>query len=109
MKTNNNRSVCGKLKQQLNNRVKRWFNSPKNGHNSITQPITVTVAEPYAPYKPPSTPQQPNHGNGVSHLTWPPGYRLQNGKYTIEKKLGQGGLGITYFCLLYTSPSPRDS
>ena len=80
MKTNNHRSVCGKLKQQLNSRVKRWFNSPKNGHSSTTQSIT----------------QPPNHSNGVSNLTWPPGYRLHKGKYTIEKKLGQGGLGITY-------------
>ncbi|NEO22702.1 MULTISPECIES: AAA-like domain-containing protein [unclassified Moorena] len=96
MKTNKHRSVCGKLKQQLNNRVKRWFNSPKNGHSSTTQPIAVNVAEPYAPYKPPSTTQPPNHSNGVGNNTWLPGYRLQNGKYTIEKKLGEGGLGITY-------------
>ncbi|WP_287295295.1 AAA-like domain-containing protein [Moorena sp. SIO2C4] len=96
MKTHNHRSVCGKFKQRLNNAVKRWFNSPKNGHSSTTQPIAVSVAEPYAPYKPPSTTQPPNHSYGVTNHTWPPGYRLQNGKYTIEKKLGQGGLGITY-------------
>ncbi len=96
MKTNKHRSVCGKFKQRLNNAVKRWFNSPKNAHSSTTQPIAFTVGEPYAPYKPPSTTQRPNHSNVVSTITWPPGYRLQKGKYTIEKKLGEGGLGITY-------------
>ncbi|NEO03080.1 MAG: protein kinase, partial [Moorea sp. SIO3I7] len=96
MKTNKHRSVCGKFKQRLNNAVKRWFNSPKICHSSTTQPIAFTVGEPYAPYKPPSTTQRPNHSNVVSTITWPPGYRLQKGKYTIEKKLGEGGLGITY-------------
>ncbi|AOX01180.1 hypothetical protein BJP34_18595 [Moorena producens PAL-8-15-08-1] len=96
MKTNKHRSVCGKFKQRLNNAVKRWFNSPKNRHSSTTQSIAVTVGEPYVPYKPPSITQPPNHSYGVSTITWPPGYRLQKGKYTIEKKLGEGGLGITY-------------
>ncbi|NEO39031.1 MAG: protein kinase [Moorea sp. SIOASIH] len=95
MKTNKHRSVCGKFKQRLSNAVKRWFNSPKIRHSSTTQAITVTVGEPAPPYKPPSS-QRPNHNYGVSHLTWPPGYQLQKDKYTIEKKLGQGGLGITY-------------
>ncbi|NEP53023.1 MAG: serine/threonine protein kinase, partial [Moorea sp. SIO3C2] len=96
MKTHKHRSVCGKLKQGLNNAVKRWFNSPKNGHSSTTQPTHLKVGEPYAPYKPASTTHRPNHRNGINDLTWPPGYRLHKGKYTIEKKLGQGGLGITY-------------
>ncbi|NEO06677.1 AAA-like domain-containing protein [Moorena sp. SIO3I8] len=95
MKTHKHRSVCGKLKKRLN-AVKRFFNSPKIRHSSTTQPIHLTLGEPYAPYKPPSTTQAPNHSYGVSNLTWPPGYRLQNGKYTIETKLGEGGLGITY-------------
>ncbi|AOY81655.1 AAA-like domain-containing protein [Moorena producens JHB] len=96
MKTNKHRSVCGKFKQRLSNGVKRWFNSPKNRHSSTTQPIPLSVGEPYSPYKPPSTTQRPNHSYGVTNHTWPPGYRLQRGKYTIQKKLGQGGLGITY-------------
>ena len=50
-------------------------------------------------YKPPLTTQPPNHSNGVTNHTWLPGHRLQKGKYTIEKKLGQGGLGITYLAL----------
>jgi serine/threonine protein kinase len=29
-------------------------------------------------------------------MVWTPGQVLQGGKYTIEKKLGQGGFGITY-------------
>ena len=29
-------------------------------------------------------------------MVWTPGQVLQNGKYTIEKKLGHGGFGITY-------------
>ncbi|MCA1993708.1 MAG: serine/threonine-protein kinase [Coleofasciculus sp. S288] len=29
-------------------------------------------------------------------MVWTPGQILQGGKYTIEKKLGQGGFGITY-------------
>lgn len=29
-------------------------------------------------------------------MVWTPGQVLQDGKYTIEKKLGQGGFGITY-------------
>ena len=37
----------------------------------------------------------------------PAGYALQ--EYRIEKVLGVGGFGLTYLCLLYTSPSPRDS
>ncbi len=96
MKTNKHRSVCGKFKQRLNKAVKRWFNYPKNAHSITTQPIAFTVGEPYAPYKPPSTTQRSNQSNVVSTITWPPGYRLQKGKYTIEKKLGEGGLGITY-------------
>lgn len=85
MKTNKHRSVCGKFKQRLNNAVKRWFNSPKIRHRSTTKPIHLTVGKPYGSYKPPLTTQP-----------WPPGYRLQKGKYTIETKLGEGGLGITY-------------
>jgi serine/threonine protein kinase len=29
-------------------------------------------------------------------MVWTPGQVLQDGKYSIEKKLGQGGFGITY-------------
>ncbi|NEQ08245.1 MAG: protein kinase [Moorea sp. SIO4E2] len=96
MKTHKHRSVCGKFKQRLNNAVKRWLNSPKIRHSSTTQPIHLTVGKPYAPYKPPLTTQPHNHSYGVTNHTWPPGYRLQKGKYTIETKLGEGGLGITY-------------
>ncbi|NEO73818.1 AAA-like domain-containing protein [Moorena sp. SIO3H5] len=78
---------------RLINGIKRWFNSPESPQSSTTQKIHPSARDPDAPDKPPSTTKLPN---GISHLTWPPGYRLQKGKYTIEKKLGQGGLGITY-------------
>jgi serine/threonine protein kinase len=29
-------------------------------------------------------------------MVWTPGQRLQDGKYTIEKRLGHGGFGVTY-------------
>jgi serine/threonine protein kinase len=29
-------------------------------------------------------------------MAWNPGQKLQNGKYTIEKVLGQGGFGIAH-------------
>ncbi|HEY9834405.1 MAG TPA: protein kinase, partial [Stenomitos sp.] len=29
-------------------------------------------------------------------MAWKPGQKLQNGKYTVEQLLGQGGFGITY-------------
>ncbi|NMG10127.1 hypothetical protein [Brasilonema sp. UFV-L1] len=29
-------------------------------------------------------------------MVWISGQKLQDGKYTLEKKLGQGGFGVTY-------------
>lgn len=29
-------------------------------------------------------------------MVWTPGQVLQDGKYTIQKKLGHGGFGVTY-------------
>ncbi|MEM8777598.1 MAG: serine/threonine-protein kinase [Cyanobacteria bacterium P01_G01_bin.49] len=36
--------------------------------------------------------------NEKSSEVLPPGTKLDNGLYTVEKKLGQGGFGITYLC-----------
>lgn len=40
-------------------------------------------------------------------MVWQPGQRLQNGKYTIDRVLGAGGVGITYLAMQHQQRNPE--